>query len=135
MAYDTNNAHMPSKNTTCTVNTARTGILDGTKLPINNGTMPKNTATPQTSERGIPTGPPIPAKQKIPLAEITCHACGQRGHYKGSRECPKTPSSARLHVMGTDGEIEDLTSTENVKASDELVNSKEYEGEDDFGPA
>jgi hypothetical protein len=34
--------------------------------------------------------------------------------------------------MGTDGEIEDLTSTENVEASDELVNGEEYEGEDDF---
>jgi hypothetical protein len=37
--------------------------------------------------------------------------------------------------MGTDGEIEDLTSTENIEASDELIDSKEYEGEDDFGPA
>jgi hypothetical protein len=38
--YDANNAHMPSKNTT------HTGISDGTKSPINNGTMPKNTTTP-----------------------------------------------------------------------------------------
>jgi hypothetical protein len=37
--------------------------------------------------------------------------------------------------MGTDGEIEDLTSTENVEASDQLINGEEYKGEDDFGPA
>jgi hypothetical protein len=134
-AYDVNNTHMPSKNTTCTANTACTGISDGMKLPINNGTTPKITATPQTSEHGILMGPPIPVKQKIPLTKIMCHACGQRGHYKGLRECPKIPSSACLHIMGTDGEIEDLTSTENVEASNKLVNSKEYEGEDDFRPA
>ena len=57
------------------------------------------------SDRATPLGTRLPSKQTVPLAEITCHACGKKGHYKGSQECPhmvKPPSSARLHTMGFD---------------------------------
>jgi len=57
------------------------------------------------SDRAKPSGAKLPPKQTVPLAEITCHACSKKGHYKGSQECPHTvkpPSSARLHAMGFD---------------------------------
>jgi hypothetical protein len=37
--------------------------------------------------------------------------------------------------MGTDTDVEDQTSTENVEMSDEILDGTEYVGEDDFGPA
>jgi hypothetical protein len=87
----------------------------------------------QTLDRGMLMGQPV--WHKVPLAKIVCHACGQKGHYKGSRECPKTPSSAHMHAMGTDTNVEDQTSTENMETSDDILNGAEYVREDDFGPA
>jgi hypothetical protein len=69
-----------------------------------------NEPTPEsaarTSDRGTPSGPTVPTRAKVPLAEVICHACGLKGHYKGSRECPKTPTSARLHALGVGEESE-----------------------------
>jgi hypothetical protein len=39
-----------------------------------------------------------------------------------------------MHIRGTDTDIEDQTSTENVETSDEIFDGAEYVGEDDFGP-
>src|SRR3984885_15273700 len=69
----------------------------------------RNYQTPaRSNDRAPPSGPKVPTKQTVPLAEITCHACGKKGHYRGSKECPKTPTSARIHALGLDQDSEEL---------------------------
>ena len=61
----------------------------------------------------------------------TCHACGKKGHYRGSKECEKTPSSVQLHAMGVKPDSEG--------ANDALDNDKtpfegiDFNGEPDVG--
>src|SRR6266852_7488790 len=98
-----------------------------------NKSSPKPSNAFRTVKRVAQTGPPAQEKQKIPLAQIVCHACGQKGNYKGSHECPKTPSSARLYAMGADSGGEDTTSNEE-ETPDDPFDGEEYGGEEDFGP-
>jgi hypothetical protein len=110
-------------------------------------TQPK--PAPHARDRVRPTGPTMPSKRTVPLSDITCHACGKKGHFKGSRECPNTVKalpSARLHAMGFDqstGEIntpEVLTSTIDSTAQDEEAADSEasespFEGSEYDGDA
>ena len=59
----------------------------------------------------------------------------KKGHYKGSRECPRTPTSTYLHAIGTDTEAEDQTSSEDMEEPADTFEGEEYPGEDDFRPA
>jgi hypothetical protein len=96
-----------------------------------------NTA-PRTVNRSTPTGPQVPSKAVVPLADIVCYACGQKGHYRGSKECPKTPSSARLHMMGVGEEVENSEDSNPEKCDprhEDSFEGEEYEGESDVGPA
>src|SRR5271169_3537976 len=84
-------------------------------------------AVPRTNDRGIPTGQQVPGRQSIPTADA-CFACGQKGHHKGSKECPTTPEPARLHAIGTDAEVEGHTSAETTEPSEdnfEAMNTRE----------
>ena len=65
--------------------------------------------------------------QKVPLEEIKCYACGKKGHYKGSKECPKTPTSKRLHAISVDTEGEE----EEPQETEEPFKGEDYEGEQD----
>ena len=134
--YTATNAHMFIKPAMRNANTARTSNPSMTKSPAVSSSMPKTTATLQPPDCGVPTGPQVPKRQKVPLADITCHACGKKGHYKGSRECPKTPSSACLHAMGADSEAEGHASAEAEETSEDIFDRAEYiDYDDDFGPA
>jgi hypothetical protein len=57
-----------------------------------------------SNKHAKPTGLTVQPRQPIALAEVTCHACGKKGHYRGSKECLKTPSSARIHALGLENE-------------------------------
>ena len=78
------------------------------------------------------SGPKIPLKQKVPLAEITCHTCGKKGHYCGSKECPQTLTSACIHVLEIE---EDQVEPETLEEPEEEVKNpfegREFDGEAD----
>src|SRR6266849_3020693 len=129
--YATSSARTPSTSNVRFANTAR---QYGSKTVAAKGTTANATATPRTSDRRTPSEHQVPVRQKVPLTEIVSHACGKKGHYKGSRECPKTPSSARLHTMGTETEMEEPSSAENPETPEDIFDGEEYDGEEDFGP-
>ena len=60
-----------------------------------------------------------------------CHACGKKGHYRGSKECEKMPSSVQLHAMGV--------KPDSKEANDALGNDEtpfkgiDFNGEPDVG--
>jgi hypothetical protein len=54
----------------------------------------QNSGDARSNECTKPLGPTVQSQKPIPLAEITCHACGKTGHYCGLKECLKMPSSA-----------------------------------------
>jgi hypothetical protein len=82
---------------------------------------------PKTGERNAQSGNKTSTGRKVPLDEIKCHACGNKGHYKGSKECPKTPTSKRLHAISVDTEDEDNGPEE----TEEPFEGEDYEGEPD----
>ena len=92
-----------------------------------NATLPT-----RSNDRARQSGPKIPSKQKVPLAEITCHACGKKGHYRGSKECPKTLTSACIHALGIE---EDQAEPETPQEPEEEVENpfkgEEFDGEAD----
>ena len=83
-----------------------------------------------TNDRAAPTGPHVAPRQRVPLEEVTCHACGRRGHYHGSRECPKTPSSARLHALNVEGGRME-SPTPDSDPEDDNFDGVEYDGDAD----
>ena len=87
-----------------------------------NATLPT-----RSNDRVRQSGPKIPLKQKVPLAKITSHACGKKGHYRGSKECPKTLTSACIHVLGIE---EDQAEPETLQEPEEEVENP-FEGEAD----
>ena len=79
------------------------------------------------------SGPKIPTKQKVLLAEITCHTCGKKGHYRGSKECPKTLTSARIHMLGTEpDQVEPETPDEPEEEVENPFEGEEFDGEADI---
>ena len=89
----------------------------------------------RNNNRASPSGPKVPTKQMIPLSEITCHACGKKGHYRGSRECPKTPSSARIHALALDQESMELETPEDDNEEEETpFDGEDFDGDADYGP-
>ena len=79
-----------------------------------------------------PPGPKIPTKQKVPLAKITCHACRKKGHYCGSKECPKTLTSARIHALGIEpDQVEPETPEEPEEEVENPFEGEEFDGEAD----
>ena len=80
----------------------------------------------RTGECTMPTGPMKNTRQQKLLNEVKCFACGKTGHYKGSKECPKTPMSARLHAMGV-GEADQET----MEQDKSPFEGDEYDGEED----
>ncbi len=126
-AYNGNLA--TTKRTTSSV--ARTNTSKGTTTTYKSSSKTGTTTRP--NERGTPTGPRLPARQKVPLAEITCHACGKKGHYRGSKECEKTPSSVQLHAMGVEPDSEEANGTpDNDETPFEGI---DFNGEPDVGIA
>ena len=79
------------------------------------------------------SGPKIPSKQKVLLAEITCHACGGKGHYCGSKECPKTLTSACIHTLGIEpDQVEPETPEEPEEEVENPFEGEEFNGEADI---
>ena len=79
------------------------------------------------------SGPKIPSKQKVLLAEITCHACGEKGHYCGSKECPKTLTSACIHMLGIEpDQVEPETPEEPEEEVENPFEGEEFDGEADI---
>jgi hypothetical protein len=71
--------------------------------------------------------------QPIALAEVTCHACGEKGHYCGSKECPKTPSLARIHMLGLENEPGEETPRDDRIEEEEIpFEGPEFEGDADL---
>jgi hypothetical protein len=81
---------------------------------------------PKTGEKATRSGNKTSTGRKVPLEEIKCYACGKKGHYKGSKECPKTPTSKRLHAISVDTEGE-----EEPQETEEPFEGEDYEGEQD----
>ena len=81
----------------------------------------------RTGECAMPTGPTKNTRQQKPLNEVKCFACRKTEHYKGLKECPKTPTSAQLHAMGV--EEADQETTEQDESPFE---GDEYNGEEDL---
>jgi len=114
-----------------------------TREPRTGGVRPTTTSRAlTTSERAVPTGTPVAIRPRVPLADIICHACGQKGHYQGSRECPRTPSSARLHAMGMmendkvadddeDLNVHDVLEDNNLGDDGEPFEGENFEGDAD----
>jgi len=132
--YTANNARTFNKPTARVAITARASGTNATRPQAVGNTTPKTSTTPRPQDHGTSTGQRVPERQRVPLADITCHACGNKGHYKGSRECPKTPSSARLHAMGAESDAEGHAPAEVEETSEDLFDGAEYIGDDDFGP-
>jgi hypothetical protein len=80
----------------------------------------QNSGDARSNERAKPLGPTVQPQKPILLAEITCHACGKTGHYCGSKECPKTPLSARIHVLGFGAETGEETSPDGHDEEEEI---------------
>ena len=57
------------------------------------------TPAPRTNERATSTGPRVQTRQPLPVSEITCFACGQKGHFRGAKECPMTPKTVHINVL------------------------------------
>jgi hypothetical protein len=84
----------------------------------------------RSNERAKPLGPMVQPRKPILLAEITCHACGKTGHYCGSKECPKTPSSARIHALGIGAERGAETSPDGHDEEEEIpFKGLEFDGD------
>ena len=78
------------------------------------------------------SGPKIPWKQKVPLAEITCHACRKKGDCCGSKECPKTLTSAHIHTLGIEpDQVEPETPEEPEEEVENPFEGKEFNGKAD----
>jgi hypothetical protein len=134
--YGASSARTTTKATTRAAGTTRTYSPSGAKSQAASGTTPTTSTTNRSSNRGVPTGNYIPTKQRVPLADITCHACGQKGHYRGSKECPNTPSSARLHAMGAEADAGNTAPANDNIVEENTFDSDEYNDDvEDFGPA
>ena len=69
----------------------------------------------------------------IPLSKITCYACSKKGHYCGSRECLKTPSSARIHAMGYESDQGEGENPDRQDKEEEIpFEGQEYDGDADI---
>ena len=90
-----------------------------------NQTKGKAPEKPRTGEKATQSGNKILTGRKVPLEEIKCHACGKKGHYKGSKECPKMPTSKWLHAISVDSEHEESGTQE----TEEPFEGEEYKGE------
>jgi hypothetical protein len=94
----------------------------------------QRTQTTRQLASARPVGPTVTSRQRLPLSEITCHACGEKGHYRGSVECPRTPTSARLHAIGVNAADED---NQELIIPDiqieEPFEGEDYDGEADVG--
>jgi hypothetical protein len=130
----TNSGSRTPRTSTTTANAETTGESNATKAQTDIGNKPKSFNKPRTSDRGTPSRQPVSERQRVPLADIVCHACGKKGHYKGSKECSKTPSSARMHAMGADADSEEQPHAEEDDASEANFDGEEYSEDDDFGP-
>jgi len=112
-----------------TQNSARrnTSVQNGkTQVRFNTyQTKGKAPEKPKTGERATQSGNRTSTGRKVPLEEIKCHACGKKGHYKGSKECPKTPTSKRLHAISVDTEDKE----EEPQETEEPFEGEDYEGE------
>src|SRR5271156_1515115 len=84
---------------------------------------------PRTGDRATPAGPPVMPRKPVPLADLKCHACGQKGHFKGSKNCPMTPKAAHLNVM-----MEDNTPADALEQilSQDTFDGVEYEGDPEY---
>jgi hypothetical protein len=92
-----------------------------------------NSGDAQSNECAKPLGPTVQTRKPIPLAEITCHVCGKTGHYCGSKECPKTPSSAQIHVLGIGAEMGEETSPDGHDEEEEIpFEGLEFDGDADI---
>ena len=101
----------------------------GVATPAQRQAGDRNRQTPndaRSNERAKPRTP-------IPLSEIICHACGKKGHYRGSRECPKTPSSARIHAMGYESDQGEGENPDRQDEEEEIpFEGQEYDGDADI---
>jgi hypothetical protein len=87
----------------------------------------------RSNEHAKPTRPTVQPHQPIALAEVTCHVCGKKGHYCGSKECPKTPSSARIHTLGLENEPGEETPHDNRIEEEEIpFEGPEFNGDADL---
>ena len=90
-----------------------------------NQTKGKALEKPRTGKKATQSGNKISTGRKVLLEEIKCHACGKKGHYKGSKECPKMPTSKRLHAISVDSKHEERGTQE----TEEPFEGEEYKGE------
>jgi len=120
------------------INSSRSTATRATATPYraaNDQKTSRITTPARSNDRAPPTGPKVPTKQTVPLSEITCHACGKKGHYRGSKECPKTPTSARIHALGLDLDPEEPESPEDDNEAGETpFDGEDFDGEADYGP-
>jgi hypothetical protein len=86
----------------------------------NHPTSKPNFGDVRSNKHAKPLGPTVQTQKPIPLAEITCHTCGKMGHYCGSKECPKTPLSARIHALGIGAERGEETSPDGHDKEEEI---------------
>jgi hypothetical protein len=83
-----------------------------------------------SNKHAKPPGPTVQPCQPILLAEVTCHVCGKKGHYRGSKECPKTLSSACIHALGLENELGEETPHDNHIEEEEIpFEGPEFDGD------
>jgi hypothetical protein len=86
-----------------------------------------------SNECAKPTGPTVQPCQPIVLAEVTCHACGKKGHYCGLKECLKTPSLACIHALGLENEPgEETPHDDHIEEEEIPFEGPEFDGDADL---
>jgi hypothetical protein len=104
-------------------------------VATNHPTSDQHKQTPsnaRSNKHAKPTGPTVQPDQPIVLAEVTCHACGKKGHYHGSKECPKTPSSAHIHALGLENELGEETPHDDCIKEEIPFEGPEFDGDADL---
>jgi hypothetical protein len=105
-------------------------------VAANRPTSDQHKQTPsdaRSNKHAKPTGLIVQPRQPIALAEVTCHACGKKGHYRGSKECPKTSSSARIHALGLENEPGEETPHDDCIEEEEIpFKGPEFNGDADL---
>jgi hypothetical protein len=131
-AFDDNHVN-PKRFTPSSAKPVRTGATP--RRPTSDQPAYRNPNQARSNDRATQSGPKIPTRQPIPLSEIVCHACGKKGHYRGSRECPKTQTSARIHALGLDQDsMEPETPEDDEEEEETPFEGEDFDGEADYGP-
>lgn len=89
------------------------------------------TPAPRQGDNTAPSRDRTTSKQTVPTTELRCFACGQKGHFRGSKDCPMTTRATRLNAMAADDDPEDIANTGELDDADDTFEGIDYNGDPD----